>query len=391
MHSMQTIYLDANATTPMRPEVWQAMQPLQSGLLGNAASTHWAGRAARKALEDARERLAGCLGADPDEVIFTSGATEANNLALLGLAGSPPGSLLASPIEHPCVLEPLRQLQTRGFQLHWFPVAPTGQVHLDPVETRAREATPDSPLRLVSLMLVNHETGVVQPVAELTRALVNGPRPTPVVHCDAAQAVGKVPVHFHQLGVTALTISGHKCQGPTGIGALLLRRGQSLQPQFWGGHQQQGRRPGTEAVALAVGLATAVEHACLDLDAWTVHATQLRVAFLATLKALASPLVVHGFAKAGPWQVAPTVNVAFPGCSAELLLVKLDLAGIACSTGSACSSGSLLPSPVLQAMQVPEAALTSAMRFSFPPGMTLAEVEEAGRRIGQAVVRLRAD
>jgi cysteine desulfurase len=373
---MDCIYLDNNATTPLLPAVWEVMRPYLTEFYGNPASSHSAGRRARQALEDARERTAYLHDAHADEVIFTSGATEANNLALFGLAGTEPGHLIASPIEHPCVLEPVRRLAEAGWTVAWLPVERTGSVRLAALAELLR---PDT--RLVSLMLANHETGAIQPVAALAAQLPPGT----ALHCDAAAAAGKMPVHFHDLGVTTLTISAHKFHGPKGIGALLLRRGARLRPQLYGGHQQQGRRPGTEAVALAVGMATALELANREAQTRHEHILRLRRLFIANLEA-ASPVVLNGPGEGG---VPHTLNLSFPGCRAESLLMNLDLAGVACATGSACSSGSLLPSPVLQAMQVPDDVLHSAMRFSFSPLLTEAEVEEAARRVVGVVGRLR--
>jgi cysteine desulfurase len=374
---MDSIYLDNNATTPLLPAVWEAMRPYLTEVYGNPASSHHTGRRARQALEDARERTAEVLGAHADEVIFTSGATEANNLAIFGLTGSELGHLIASPIEHPCVIEPVRRLGEAGWAVDWLPVERDGSVRSGALAELLRPET-----RLVSVMLANHETGALQPVPALT---VQVP-PGTAFHCDAAAAAGKVPVRFHELRVTSLTISAHKFHGPNGIGALLLRRPTRLRPQLHGGHQQQGRRPGTEPVALAVGLATALELAQREAGARLVHVLRLRRQFLERLEITASPVVLNGPAEGG---VPHTVNLSFPGCRAESLLMNLDLAGVACATGSACSSGSLLPSPVLQAMRVPEEVLHSAMRFSFSPLLTEAEVEEAARRIAAVVMRLR--
>jgi cysteine desulfurase len=205
-------------------------------------------------------------------------------------------------------------------------------------------------------------------------------------HCDAAQAVGKVPVHFHDSGVTTLALSAHKFHGPKGVGALLVRRHARLAPQLLGGHQQRSRRPGTEPVALAVGLARALELWRQEDQARQKHVRHLRSLILETLLATASPLVLNGPAEDG---LPHTLNLSFPGCKADSLLMNLDLAGVACSTGSACSSGSLLPSPVLQAMGVPEHVLHSAMRFSLSPFLSEAEVIEAARRIAVVVNRLR--
>jgi cysteine desulfurase len=233
-------------------------------------------------------------------------------------------------------------------------------------------------------MLANHETGTLQPIAELAGCAAERHIP---FHCDAAAAAGKVPVRFRQLGVTSLTVSAHKFHGPAGVGALLVRREAKLRPQLWGGHQQQGRRPGTESVALAVGLAAALDLAVREGEARSGQVRRLRGLLLERLRALAAPVVLNGPAEGG---VPHTVNVSFPGCRADMLLMNLDLAGVACSTGSACSSGSLLPSPVLQAMGVPEAVLQSAMRFSLSHLLTEAAILEAAERIARVVRRLRA-
>jgi cysteine desulfurase len=370
---LEMIYLDHASTTPVLPEVWEAMRPYAIEHFGNPASAHAVGRKARQALEDAREGIAGLLGASPDEVIFTSGATEANNLAIFGLAGPPPGHILASPIEHPCVIEPLKQLAARGFEVEYVPVGRDGVVSVDAFRDRVR---PDT--RLAVLMLVNHETGAVQPISILGSQYS-------ILHTDAAQGAGKIPLSFHELGVTSLSISAHKFGGPKGVGALLVRKGVKLAPQLFGGHQQQGRRPGTENVPLAVGMAAALGLSVSRMDAATESLRRKWLSFRDPLVRTCWPIVVNGSKDGSPY----IVNVSFPGCRADLLLMKLDLAGVACSTGSACSSGSLLPSPVLQAMGVPDEVLRSAMRFSFGPQTTDAELIEAARRIAESVNRLR--
>jgi cysteine desulfurase len=375
---MEAIYLDHNATTPVLPAVVEAMRPFWTEIFGNPASAHRAGSRARRALEDARERSAALLGAFPDEVIFTSSATEANNLALFGLAGSRPGHLITSAFEHPSALEPVRQLESAGWQVDLVPVNATGVVD---VENMSRLVRPQT--RLISIMLANHETGALQPI----RTLVDMAAKDVAFHCDAAQAVGKIPVSFRDLGVTTLTLSAHKFQGPKGVGALLVRRQTKLMPRLWGGHQQQGRRPGTEPVALAVGLATALECFQRECANRTERVQRLRHLFLERLRAEAEPLVLNG--PADGQGLPHTLNLSFPGCQADSLLINLDLAGVACSTGSACSSGSLLPSPVLQAMNVPAEILHSAMRFSLSPLLSEAEILEAARRIAQVVQRLR--
>ncbi len=368
------IYLDAHATTPMLPEVWDAMRPFALEQFGNPASVHGVGRKARAALGDAREKVAHLLNAHPDEVVFTSGATEANNLAVFGLAGSAPGHVFSSPIEHPCVAEPVRQLAGRGFAVDYVPVDAEGVVRVEVFRKLVRPET-----RLAVVMLVNHETGSVQPVRELV-PIQNVP-----FHCDAAQAVGKMPVDFRALGVTALSFSAHKFGGPKGVGGLLVKRGGKLAPQLFGGHQQENRRPGTESVMLAVGMATALKISTERMAANREHVANLRTVFRDRLQALAAPVVVNSPTAGSPF----VLNVSFPGCRAELLLMMLDLAGVACSTGSACSSGSLLPSPVLTAMGVPAAVLGSAMRFSFSPTLTLEQVLTAADKIAAAVARSR--
>ncbi|VTS07312.1 cysteine desulfurase family protein [Tuwongella immobilis] len=382
---METIYLDHHATTPMRPEVWDAMRPFACELFGNPASAHQVGRKARQALEDARELVATCLGASPDEVIFTSGATEANNLAILGLAGDSPGQILGSRIEHPCVVEPLLQLANRGWRVEWMTPGLDGVIPLEMILKRHLHAD----TRLIALMAVNHETGAIQPVRELGRNLPRGTR----WHCDAAQAAGKFPIHFRQWGCTSLTISAHKFAGPKGVGALLLRAGQPLKPLTLGGHQQQGRRPGTESVALAVGLATALQLAVHEMESNRIQLCQLRRRLadgLAELGAIVQSPPMNSEPELIAGLSSPAVlNVAFPEFPADLLLMKLDLAGIACSTGSACASGSLRPSAVLEAMQLPVKQLRSSLRFSLAPSLTPHLIDEALFRIRKVIASLR--
>jgi len=376
---MNLIYLDNNASTPLLPEALEAMRPFLCERFGNPASSHVFGRQARKALEDAREKIAALLEAQPDEVVFTSGATEANNVAMFGLAGPTPARLVTSFLEHPSVLEPINELYRRGNAITYLAVTPDGV--LDVGKVRFHEDT-----RLIAIMLANHETGAIQPIESLLRALsVNG-NGRAAVHCDAAAAAGKMPISFRNLGVTTVTISAHKFHGPKGIGALLVRRGVKLHPLHFGGHQQHGQRPGTEPVALAVGMATALEWSLRKLDEHQARLLDLRQRFLAALREHAAPVMVNGPVEGG---LPGTLNLSFPGCKADALLMNLDIAGVACSTGSACSSGSLLPSPVLQAMHKTGDILHSAMRFSLSPLLRVADIDEAARRIVQCVNRLR--
>jgi cysteine desulfurase len=353
---MGPIYLDHNATTPLLPAAREALLDALEAY-GNPASTHSLGRKARRALEDAREEMAHLLGAQPDEVIFTSGATEANNLALHRV----PGPVALSPIEHPSVLGPLDKADIR-----WLPVSEEGIVHVQAIPAQCR---------LVVCQWVNHETGAIQPIEPRGVAW----------HCDAVQAVGKIPISFRESGVTTLALSAHKFYGPKGVGALLVRRENQLIPLMHGGHQQQARRPGTEAVPLAVGMAVALRQALREREQRTAHLAHLRQILLSRLLEIGG--VVNGPADGLPH----VLNISFPGLASDALLIGLDLAGVACSAGSACSSGSLLPSPVLRAMGLSEARLRSAVRLSLGFQQSAAEIEEAARRICLVVKRLRAD
>jgi cysteine desulfurase len=371
---MHPIYLDHNATTPLLPEAWEAMHPLMTETFGNPSSAHAIGRKARQALEDARERIAALLGAFPDEVTFTSGATEANNLAIFGAR---PACAVASHLEHPCVIEPLRQLEARGVPVEWLPVDSRGIIAWRSAPANA----------LVCVMLANHETGAVQPVQDIARSLPTGAK----LHCDAAQAVGKIPVNFAALGASTLTASAHKFGGPKGVGVLLTKRGTDLTPLTFGGHQQRGRRPGTEPVALSVGMAGTLETAVQNLSANRAKLEALRSRFWYGLQRSCGLVVLNG-PELGATDVVPTtINVSFPGCRADLLLMALDLVGVACSTGSACSSGSLLPSPVLRTMGAPDELLRSALRFSFAPAQTAETIDDAVNRIAGCVARLRRE
>jgi cysteine desulfurase len=374
---MHSIYLDSSASTPVLAPVWEAMRPYFTDTFGNPASSHHGGRLARRALEDARESTAALLGAHPDEVIFTSGATEANNLAIFGLAEGVPALIACSQLEHPCVLEPIRQLQLRGCTLHALPVESSGTIAFGAIDELVGKQ-----VGVVALMLANHETGAVQPVQAAAARLGSDW----ALHCDAAAAAGKMPVQFHDLGAATLTISAHKFHGPKGIGALLIRRGIKLGPRLFGGHQQRSRRPGTEPVALAVGLAAALQLATAEREQRRLRVEELRCIFLDLLEQQAQPLWINGQASGG---LPHVLNLSFPGCQADLLLMNLDLAGVCCSTGSACSSGSLLPSPVLQAMALPGERLRSAMRFSFSHRLTNEEAATAAQRVANVVKFLR--
>jgi cysteine desulfurase len=378
------IYLDHNATTPLDPRVFEAMRP-HFLLAGNAESRHAAGRRARRAWEDAKEAVARILGADRDEVVFTSGGTEANNLAIFGLTGmgEGPGHLVSSPIEHPAVAEPIARLEADGFRVS------RPSVNADALaDAELMAAASGNDTRLVTLMLANNETGGLQPVARLAELAAERGIP---VHTDAVQAVGRIPVNFHALGVTTLAASAHKFHGPAGVGVLLVRRGVKLRSRLYGGGQQQGRRPGTAAVPLAVGLATALERwhsrAQSRIRRWMMLRDRLEAGLITTL---GSDRVIRNGPSDPALRLPQTTNLGFVGLDGDALLMQLDFAGIAASLGSACASGSTRLSPTLLAMRVPDDRLRSSVRFSLGANTTRADIEEAIARIVAVVGRVTA-
>lgn len=382
------IYLDYNATALMQAEVADAVREASLCYGGNPGSSHEAGRLARRALEEARERIGELLGAQmtgmaADRVIFTSGGTEANHLALFGLLGEAQPApvrprLLISSIEHPCIAEPAGIVNRRGWAVDFVDVDSDGVVRLEELERSLKPET-----RLVCLMLANNETGVLQPVAEAAQRCAER---RILVHTDAAQIVGKLPVDFAQLGVDSLACAAHKFGGPLGIGALVLRHGLAPQPMMFGGHQQGGLRPGTEMVALAVGMRVALESWHRDAEATIARVGRLRDRLETRLLAGFPSAVVVG--KAAP-RLPNTLNIAMVGLDRQVLVLTLDQAGIACSSGSACASGSSEPSPVLSAMGLPEEVCRGSIRLSLGPTTTEDEVDEAGRRILLAGSHLR--
>lgn len=352
------IYLDHAATTPVRPEVFDAMAPYFGPRFGNPSSTHRWGREARAALDEARERVAQSLGAAPDEICFTSGGTESDNLAVLGawrvLRAQGKRGVVTSPTEHKAVLVAAHQAAKEGAEERLLRIDATGRIDLADAET-----TLGSDTAVCSLMWVNNETGVVQPIAELAaRAKAQGA----LFHTDAVQAFGKVEVDARTIPFDFASVSGHKLGAPKGIGAFFIRRGAPLEPLFFGGSQDRGRRPGTENVAAAVGLARAMELAVAEREAhWRTYEA-MRDALQAALEAKVPGLVVHG----GRAPRAPHIlNVSVPGTDSESLLMALDLQGVAASSGSACQSGSITPSHVLSAMGVAPDLANAAIRMSF--------------------------
>lgn len=385
--AMNSIYLDHNATTPTRPEVIEAMVRCYQEGYANPASQHRPGQRAHHLLEETREQIAQRLGAkttgrQPDRLLFTSGGTEANNLAILGIAaahrGPLPGRIVISAVEHPSIIEPAEHLLEQGWRLDTLAVDHHGVVR---TELLPPLLTPET--RLVSVILGNHETGVLQPIAPLAAACREAGVP---IHTDAVQVVGKRPIDFRALDVSAMSVAAHKFQGPLGIGALVLRQDTPITPLLFGGTQQWGLRPGTESVALAVGMATALELACQEQEAHHRRLEMLRNRFENGLRAGFPQLVINS---AAAERLPHTSSLAFPGLDAQVLLMAFDLAGVACSVGSACSSGSTELSPTLRAMDLPKEVLAGSLRFSLGVCTAEAEIDEAVRRILQVVHQLR--
>jgi cysteine desulfurase len=361
------IYLDNNATTRPLPEVVEAMDRAWRDAFANPGSRHAAGRAARRVLETSRETIARVLDAEPDEVVFTSGGTESINAALFGLARGT-GTIATPPAEHPATTEAVAVLLQRGWQHHELPLGVDGrlaEMRYDPLLalTEPRPSGSGSSLGsradllLLSLLLAHNETGVIQDVSPLINRCNAAGVPT---HLDAVQAVGKIPVSFKQLGATTLSFGAHKFHGPRGIGGLLVRRGVTLAPLHYGGHQESNRRPGTEPVAMIAGMARALELWDRDTADRTQRMLAARDRLEAGLAETCPPAIIHG--KNAP-RLPNTSSVAFPGIDGEALLVTLDLEGIACSLGSTCASGSAEPAAILLAMGVPPNIALSTVRL----------------------------
>jgi len=361
------IYLDANAGAPLRPEARAAMLDVLDGPAANPASAHREGVRARGILEDARRTVAGALGARPAEILFTSGATEANNLALRGTlaAAGPARGLVVGAIEHASVLETAHGLARDGVAVRVVPVDAAGRMAPDDVA-----AACDARTALVSIGVANGEVGVIAPVAEIARAV--RPRGVPV-HSDAAQAVGRIPVDVHALGADLVSLSSHKLGGPAGVGALWVRPGTPLRALATGGPQERGHRAGTEPVAAIAGFAAAAAAATAEESRVGPRLAALRDRLWAGLRARVPDVLLHGPAD-GP-RLPNTLNVGFPGCAGESLLVLLDLAGVAVSLGSACAAGSPEPSHVLRAMGLGPEAARGGLRLSLGPQSTTADVD----------------
>lgn len=373
------IFLDHNATSPLSPAAADAMREAWDRAWANPASQHGPGRAARRVLEDARERVVASLGGDPsgrapDRLVFTSGGTEANSLALRGLlAASGKRELVVSAIEHPSVAQTAERLESEGVAVHRLGVSADGVVSLDELRGVLQER--HSQIGLVSLMLASNETGVVQPVAEAA-ALCRSHGVT--VHTDAVQAVGKAEVRFRELGVDALTFTAHKFHGPIGIGGLLLAPGVTPQPVLQGGFQQEGLRPGSEPAPLAAGLSAALGEAVGEVNERSARMRELRDRLEAALTGSWPGATVIG---RGAERLPHATCLAFPGADRQALVMAYDLAGVACSSGSACASGSSEPSPTLRAMRLDQELVDGAVRFAVGATTTIGEVDEAAERV----------
>ena len=351
---MKNIYLDNNATTPLHPEVLEAMLPGLRENYGNPSSIHSFGRSARVQLDEAREKVAHLINAQSSEIIFTSGGTEANNLALLGVAFKDKGKkIITSKIEHPSVLNPCRQLEEQGVEVHYLDVDGLGRIDMDDLESQITEST-----ALISLQHANSETGVLQ---DIKRASEIARNKGVLFHTDAVQSVAKMPFDLKDYPVDLLSISAHKFYGPKGVGALYHRKGTpALFSPVCGGNQEKKRRGGTENVAGIMGFGKACELATENMDEASKLADlrdyfQNRVCELIPRTELLGDKVNR---------LPNTLNLGFDGVEGDTLLIALDMEGVAVSTGSACSSGTGLPSSVLRAMGIPDERINSSIRFS---------------------------
>ena len=377
------IYLDHNATTPPAAEVVDAMATALREQFGNPSSVHHFGQVAKAALDDARSAVAALVGGDPSEVVFTSGGTESDNFAIRGVAEALEATgrrhLIATAIEHEAVLNTFRALARRGWKTTLLPVDQSGIVTIDALEQALTDET-----ALVSIMHANNEIGTVQPIAQLARlARSRGA----VFHTDAVQTAGKIPIDVKALGIDLLSLSAHKFYGPKGAGALWIRRGVRLQTPMTGGKQERGRRAGTENVVGIIGLGVAAQQARAKMAAEGDRLAVLRDRLEEGLLASVTGTAING---ARSPRVPNTTNISFDRIEAESLLIALDLAGIAVSTGSACSSGTLEPSHVLKAMGFPPHRAQNSIRFSLGAANTEADIQRVIEVLPGVVDKLRS-
>lgn len=380
------IDLDANATTAVLPEVLESMLPWMTGCHWNPSASHRGGREARKAIERAREQVAALIGADPGEIVFTSGGTEGNNSVLKWLArwaGRKTSTVITSAIEHSAVLRPCAAFAEVGYRVVHCGVDSGGRLDLDAFRAACAQAREGG--GFASVMWANNETGVVQPVAEACAIAREHGLP---FHSDAVQAAGKWPVDARAVEADYLTVSAHKFHGPKGVGALFLRSGTRFEPLLRGGGQEQGRRSGTENVPGIVGMGTAAEVMRKRLEA-DGHAAMraLRDCFEAEVLGRLGGVTRNGDPA---WRLPNTSHLSFDGCDSAGLLILLDQAGVACSSGSACMSGKTEPSHAQLAMGIPPQRARSSLRFSFSILNTAEEAEQAAKAVQKTVVRLRS-
>ncbi|HUI78107.1 MAG TPA: cysteine desulfurase family protein [Bryobacteraceae bacterium] len=382
---MRRVYLDNNATTPILPEVFEAMKPYFGEHFGNASSIHHHGQETRAAVERARESVAGLLGCQASEIVFTSGGTEADNLAIFGVlsevltAGVAGSHVITSTVEHHAVLNACKRLATLGCDVTYLPVDGQGQVDPDDVRRTLRPST-----KLITIMMANNETGVVQPVEEIGKTAAEG---GVRFHTDAVQAVGKVPVDVGRCGCDLLTLSGHKIHAPQGVGALYVKKGLQLRPMLYGGSHERSRRAGTENVPGIVALGKAAELARQSLDAGGGRTMATMRDRLQT--AVSEAVEATGVNGGRSPRVPNTTSIYFDYIEGESLVIALDLKGLAVSTGAACSSGAIEPSHVLMAMGLEPDRARASIRFSLGKQNTAEDVDFAISLIPQVVGRLR--
>jgi cysteine desulfurase len=370
--------MDSNATTPLLPEVLEAMRPFFLNQFGNASSIHHYGQHARAAVERARESVAQLLGCRAAEIVFTSGGTEADNLAIFGLV-RPGDHVISSAIEHHAVLNSCKKLEERGCEVTCLPVDERGLIDLDELRAAIQPNT-----RIITIMMANNETGVLQPVEAIGRIAAEA---DVYFHTDAVQAAGKVPIDVKKIGCDLLSISGHKMHAPQGIGALYIRRGTLIEPLLFGGNHERQRRAGTENLPGIVGLGKAAELACESfqngsIQKISVMRDRLEKAILSTVEHAA---VNSGCAP----RVPNTSNIYFDFIEGEATVIALDLKGLAVSTGAACSSGAIEPSHVLTAMGLPPERARASIRFSLGKHNTESDIDYALETVPETVARLR--
>jgi cysteine desulfurase len=375
---MRRVYLDNNATTPILPEVFEAMRPYFAEHFGNASSIHHHGQATRAAVEHARESVAAMLGCRTAEIVFTSGGTEGDNLAILGMVREG-DHVISSTIEHHAVLNSCKHLETAGCEVTYVPVDGRGLVDPNDVRRSLRSNT-----KLISIMMANNETGVLQPVEEIGRVAAEA---EVYFHTDGVQAAGKVPIDVQRITCDLLSISGHKMHAPQGVGALYVRKGTILRPMLYGGSHERSRRAGTENVPGIVALGKAAEIAKEALDRGDL--TQMAAMRDRLQERILSQVETIGVNGEGAPRVPNTTNIHFDCIEGEALVIALDLKGLAVSTGAACSSGAIEPSHVLTAMGLPPEQARASLRFSLGKQNTEEDVEFALSLIPPTVARLR--